>query len=115
MTDPSAGDPLSPYEALSRAHPELVLRLSGRCPGDEGAEEPLELLIYRGMSSCTSHPLPWDPDRSALPPGATLESAQLFAAPLDPAAPSLTGPLALRDGLDPALWQRLGSGGLSPG
>jgi len=99
-------DPLAHFEDLSRAHPGRVLRLFGSLSGQDGAAEPLELLIYRGMSSCTSHPLPWDPDRSALPVGAVLQGGELFAAPFGPGAQSLSGPLDLERCRDPEVWRR---------
>ena len=75
---------LSALEALSRDRPDRVLRLSGTVQSAEGAQEALEVLIFRGFSSCTTHPTDFDPDRTVLPDGATIETAELLRGPLNP-------------------------------
>jgi hypothetical protein len=105
----SAADLLAALEAISRTRPDRVLRLRGVLPADPGddrpAPEPFELLIFRGFSSSVTHPTGFDPDRPALPEGARVESAELLAGPLDPAAEQrLAGPVAATRFLDPAAW-----------
>ncbi len=124
---------LAALEALSRARPDRVLRLRGNLPSaarpsaaaaaDGGREplppsaepcgsdpheaerEPFELLIFRGFSSLTTHPTAFDPDRSALPEGARISSAELLAAPLDPdGGVPLAGPAPAEAFLVPELW-----------
>jgi hypothetical protein len=75
---------LSALEALSRDRPDRVLRLRGTVQSAEGAQEALEVLIFRGFSSCTTHPTDFDPDRTVLPDGATIETAELLRGPLNP-------------------------------
>jgi hypothetical protein len=75
---------LSALEALSRDRPDRVLRLRGTVQSAEGAQEALEILIFRGFSSCTTHPTDFDPDRTVLPDGATIETAELLRGPLNP-------------------------------
>ena len=75
---------LSALEALSRDRPDRVLRLRGTVQAAEGAQEALEVLIFRGFSSCTTHPTDFDPDRTVLPDGATIETAELLRGPLNP-------------------------------
>ena len=95
---------LAPLEELSRQRPDRLLRLLGNLPGPEGPEA-FELLIYRGISSSVSHPTAYDPDQSLLPEGATLESAELLAAPLNPNAEQrLAGPAPVDKFLDPESW-----------
>ncbi|MEN9878076.1 MAG: hypothetical protein RLZZ158_1115 [Cyanobacteriota bacterium] len=95
---------LAPLEELSRQRPDRLLRLRGNLPGAEGPEA-FELLIYRGISSSVSHPTAHDPDQSLLPEGATLESAELLAAPLNPNAEQrLAGPAPVDKFLDPESW-----------
>ena len=75
---------LPSLEALSRDRPDRVLRLLGTVQSAEGAQEALEVLIFRGFSSCTTHPTDFDPDRTVLPDGATIETAELLRGPLNP-------------------------------
>ena len=118
---------LAALEALSRSHPDRVLRLKGRLPsgawengtagldpadGVPGGEpplppawEPFELLIFRGFSSLTTHPTAFDPDRPALPPQARISTAELLAAPLDPEGEvRLAGPAAAQVFLEAERW-----------
>lgn len=106
---------LAELEALSRGNPDRVLRLRGRLPRDPaGPELPagaapgdrFELLIFRGFSSLTTHPTAFDPDRSALPEGTELATAELLQAPLDPIAERvLVGPAEVARFLDAAAWR----------
>lgn len=115
---------LAALEALSRARPDRVLRLSGSLPvaaledgSTAAAREPadtdqlpagwesFELLIFRGFSSLTTHPTAFDPDRAALPEEARIRGAELLAAPLDPSGGvRLRGPVAAADFLEPTSW-----------
>jgi hypothetical protein len=97
---------LAALEDLSRTRPDRVLRLRGQVPGESGALEPFELLIFRGFSSSVSHPTAFDPDQPALPPEALLETAELLAGPLNPAAEQrLAGPAPVEVFLEPEAWQ----------
>ncbi|HJN35505.1 MAG: hypothetical protein AB8E74_01385 [Prochlorococcus sp.] len=94
-------------EDLSRDRPDLLVRLSGVVALDRGRSEPLEVLIFRGFSSCTTHPTASNPDLSVLPEAASLEAAELLKAPLlsaDQAA--LWGPVPAEELLDRGLWDR---------
>lgn len=96
---------LQALEGISRSRPDRVLRLLGVLPDDSGGWEPCELLIFRGFSSSVSHPTGFDPDQPLLPPEARLESAELLAGPLNPAAEQrLAGPLPVAAFLEPATW-----------
>ena len=96
---------MSALEAISREHPERVVRLIGHVAGVEGEDEALEILIFRGFSSCITHPTAFDPDQSVLPVGATVESAFLLQGPLNPAAEKLlAGPMPVEQLLDAARW-----------
>lgn len=91
---------LSQLEAFSSQRPDRVLRLAGLLAG-----EPLELLIFRGFSSSTTHPTAFDPDQSALPDGALIQTASLLVGPLNPAAEQvLAGPSDPDVFLKPAAW-----------
>ena len=96
---------LQALEAISRQRPDRVLRLIGELPDGAGGWESFELLIFRGFSSSVSHPTGFDPDQPLLPPEARLESAELLAGPLNPAAEQrLAGPLPVAACLDLATW-----------
>jgi hypothetical protein len=109
---------LAALEEISRGWPDRVLRLRGQLsvdaeglpvvgyPGDATVtREPFELLLYRGFSSSVTHATAFDPDRPALPEGAVIESAELFAGPLDPQREqSLSGPQPVEAFLTPSAW-----------
>ena len=88
------------FEERSRNHPDRVVRLLGWV-----GDEPLEVLIFRGFSSSTTHPTAFDPDASVIPEGARLDWAELLQGPLDPAGETrLVGPLNPEDLLAQASW-----------
>ena len=92
---------LAELESISRDRPDCALRLQGRM----GDGEALEVVIFRGFSSSLTHPTAFDPDQPLLPSEATINSAMLLQAPLNPAAEKvLAGPRPAQDFLDPGLW-----------
>ena len=96
---------LPSLEALSRDRPDRVLRLLGTVQSAEGAEEALEILIFRGFSSCTTHPTDFDPDRTVLPDGAVIQTAELLRGPLNPQREErLIGPLPHDQFIDADRW-----------
>ena len=96
---------LPALEALSRDRPDRVLRLRGAVQSAEGAEEALEVLIFRGFSSCTTHPTDFDPDRTALPDRAVIQTAELLRGPLNPQREErLIGPLPPDQLIDADRW-----------
>jgi hypothetical protein len=87
-------------EERSRNHADRVLRLLGVV-----GVESFELLIFRGFSSCTTHPTRFDPDASVLPDGTVLRCAELLLGPLTPGDESvLAGPMPPADLLAQADW-----------
>ena len=101
-----SSDSLLPaLEAISRDRPDRVLRLRGTVQSSEGEEETLEVLIFRGFSSCTTHPTDFDPDQSVLPEGAALETAELLRGPLNPQQEErLLGPLPPEQWIEADRW-----------
>ena len=96
---------LEALEAISRTRPDRVLRLRGELAGAGGELEPFELLIFRGFSSSVSHPTSFDPDQPTLPASASVATAELLAAPLNPAAErQLAAPHPADIDRDPAAW-----------
>ena len=127
----AVADLLVALEAISRARPDRVLRLTGELPcpepsepgpaaqaepvevsvdasddaSDDASLEPFELLIFRGFSSSLSHPTGFDPDQPALPATARIDAAELLAGPLNPRQEQrLAGPGAVEGFLDPTAW-----------
>lgn len=107
---------LAALEAFSRERPDRVLRLVGTLPAPEpdpsgAAEEPFELLIFRGFSSSITHPTAFDPDQPALPETARITTAELLAGPLNPSDERrLAGPLPAETFLDPGAWEGTAGG-----
>ncbi len=98
-------DALLALEVISRDHPGRVVRLKGSVPVHGAEPEPLELLIFRGFTSCTTHPTAFDPDRSVLPEGAQIEQACLLEGPYDPVTETvLVGPVPVEQLLNAAAW-----------
>lgn len=100
---------LADLEAISRQRPDRVLRLSGRltpAAAETTADpEELELLIFRGFSSSTTHPTAFDPDQPVLSGGVAFSGAELLRAPLNPAAEErLAGPLEPHHFRQPQAW-----------
>ena len=94
---------LSELESISRDRPDRALRLQGQM----GDGEALEVVIFRGFSSSLTHPTAFDPDQPLLPSEATIESAVLLQAPLNPVAEQvLAGPLAPSAFLNPKMWDQ---------
>ena len=101
-----SSDSLLPaLEAISRDHPDRVLRLRGVVIGDGGDREALEVLMFRGFSSSTTHPTQFDPDQSVLPKGAVIEMGELLTGPLNPEQEKrVAGPMPAQAFKDPNLW-----------
>ena len=96
---------LTALEAISREKPDRVVRLTGHVRCEAGDDEALELLIFRGFSSCITHPTAFDPDQSVLPAGAIIDSACLLRGPLNPADEQLlAGPVSVEQLLEPSFW-----------
>ena len=97
---------LADLEAISRSRSDRVLRLTGTLPAEaDEAQEPFELLIFRGFSSSVSHPTAFDPDQPALAESAQITAAELLQGPLNPAQEVLlAGPVAVEVFLEPGAW-----------
>jgi len=97
---------LADLEAISRSRSDRVLRLRGTLPAEaDEAQEPFELLIFRGFSSSVSHPTAFDPDQPALAESAQITAAELLQGPLNPAQEVLlAGPVAVEAFLEPGAW-----------
>ena len=100
-------DLLLALESISRGRSDRVLRILGTVPSVEepGQLDPFELVLYRGFSSSTTHPISFDPDDVVLPQGVVLSAAQLLQGPLNPACEVvLLGPQPVDCFLSPECW-----------
>ena len=96
---------LHSLEELTLSKENLILRLTGFVLNKEGAKEPLEILVFKGFSSCTTHPTESNPDLSILPNNATLIQGEILKAPIEPSKElRVFGPVAPSLLLDPLIW-----------
>lgn len=108
MPNLSDQDLLEMLEAISRDRYDRVVRLMGTVASGMGDPEPLEILVFRGFSSCTTHATAQNPDLSVIPEGARLLTAELLSGPLLPGEEEiLLGPLPPVELLDRERWDRL--------
>ena len=70
-------------EKISFNYPKRILRLQGTVKKNSH-KEALEILIFKGFSSCTTHPTESNHEISTLPLGAEIEFGELIEAPLNP-------------------------------
>tara|TARA_Y100001968_G_scaffold331891_1_gene388126 strand:- start:2355 stop:2660 length:306 start_codon:yes stop_codon:yes gene_type:complete len=75
---------LNKLENISKDKIDRVLSIQGFVINDYGKAEALEILIFRGFSSSTTHPTEIDLNNSTLPKNAHLEKAELLLGPIDP-------------------------------
>tara|TARA_Y100001968_G_C19431746_1_gene757438 strand:- start:1711 stop:2046 length:336 start_codon:yes stop_codon:yes gene_type:complete len=75
---------LTQLEDISKERMNRVLSLKGFILNKNGDKEFLEILIFRGFSSSTTHPTELNINNSAIPKNAYLEKAVLFLGPMDP-------------------------------
>lgn len=84
---------LKKLERLSETAEKKILKLRGYVLLDNGMKEVLEILIYRGISSSTTHPTQFEIGDSILPENSKLMEAELLQAPINPAKEeNLAGP-----------------------
>ena len=73
---------ISELEDISLRYPERVLKIIGYVE-KKGTKEYLEIIIFKGFSSSTTHPIEFDPDERVLKEKCCFLSCQLFIAPLN--------------------------------
>ena len=92
-------------EELSQSRPDLLIRLTGILQVARNTQENLELLIFRGFSSSTTHPTSFDPNQSAVPNQTILDRGEILQSPLIPNHEKiLFGPVKPSDLLKSDLW-----------
>ncbi len=92
-------------ERISHMHLKRILRLKGFFLEKDQTKSPLEILIYKGFSSCTTHATDFDLDNSTLPKNAMLIEGELLMAPMKPTKNQIMiGPLKVEEFLEESNW-----------
>jgi len=74
-------DLIKNLEKISAEIPDRVLKLEGFIL-KENQKEPLEILIFRGYSSSTTHPIEIDSEKKVITLSYTITNFKLYKAPL---------------------------------
>jgi hypothetical protein len=74
-------DLINSLEKISSEMPDRVLKLEGFIL-KEDQKEPLEILIFRGYSSSTTHPIEIDSEKKVITLSYTITNFKLYKAPL---------------------------------
>ena len=85
---------INKLEEISLKRDDRIIRLKGIVYNKNGKTEDLEIMIFRGYSSCTTHPTNNNPDESILPNGSKIISAEVLKFPFNPSKETiLLGPI----------------------
>ena len=74
-------DLINSLEKISSEIPNRILKLEGFLR-KENQKEQLEILIYRGYSSSTTHPIEIDSEKKVITPNYIITNFKLYKAPL---------------------------------
>ena len=74
-------DLINSLEKISSEMPERILKLEGFIQ-KENQKEQLEILIFRGYSSSTTHPIEIDSEKKVITLSYTITNFKLYKAPL---------------------------------
>ena len=74
-------DLINSLEKISSEMPDRVLKLEGFIL-KENEKEQLEILIFRGFSSSTTHPIEIDSEKKVIVPAYIITNFKLYKAPL---------------------------------
>ena len=97
---------LKRLEAISITFPNRIARIKGKREIPKGGYEKVEVLIFRGFSSCTTHPTSYDPSSSPLPKGTCLLEGEILQGPMNPSEEiSITGSCQPQELLDESQWR----------
>ena len=105
-TDKETEKLLHELEAISINFPNRIVRLKGKRKDLEGGYEKVEILVYRGFSSCTTHPTRYDPSLPSIPKGTHLIGGEILKGPMNPSEEiSLTKLCQPKELLNKRLWE----------
>ena len=74
-------DLINSLEKISSAMPDRILKLEGFIL-KENQKEQLEILVFRGYSSSTTHPIEIDSEKKVITLSYTIKNFKLYKAPL---------------------------------
>ena len=74
-------DLINSLEKISSEIPDRILKLEGFIP-KENQKEQLEIIIFRGYSSSTTHPIEIDSEKKVITLSYTITNFKLYKAPL---------------------------------
>ena len=74
-------DLINSLEKISSEMPDRIIKLEGFIP-KENQNEQLEILIFRGYSSSTTHPIEIDSEKKVITLSYTITNFKLYKAPL---------------------------------
>ena len=74
-------DLINSLEKISSEMPDRILKLEGFIP-KENQKEQLEILIFRGYSSSTTHPIEINSEKKVIALSYTISNFKLYKAPL---------------------------------
>ena len=74
-------DLINSLEKISSEIPDRILKLEGLIQ-KENQKEKLEIIIFRGFSSSTTHPIEIDAEKKVIPLNYIIKNFKLYKAPL---------------------------------
>ena len=75
-------DLINRLEKISSEIPDRILKLEGFIIKKENQKEKLEIIIFRGYSSSTTHPIEIDSEKKVITLSYTITNFKLYKAPL---------------------------------
>lgn len=90
-------------EIISLRHPERILRISGYFL-ENRTKEYLEIIIFKGFSSSTTHAIETDPEKSILKDKCFFETCELLKAPITETSNVIRTETNLKLFLDDQYW-----------
>tara|TARA_B100000700_G_C14725697_1_gene705914 strand:+ start:288 stop:635 length:348 start_codon:yes stop_codon:yes gene_type:complete len=74
---------ITKLELISLQRTDLLFRLKGIIKNKIKDTEYLEILIYKGFSSCTTHPTSYEVNEQVLPTNGVIKSVDILKGPLN--------------------------------
>ena len=91
-------------ENISTDFNDKILIIKGEIKNNKVTEE-IEILIFRGFSSSTTHPTEYDLEKSTIPIKCKFKTAILTFAPLEKNFKIIRGPLRINQFLKKSYWK----------
>ena len=92
-------------EDLTRNKNSILTRVKNFELTETGEKEPLEILIFKGFSNCTTHATSSDVNKTKIPKNATILEGELLKAPMNPCKEEvLHDPIEITMLINPIYW-----------